>query len=323
MPRFTFRIRLPKARSSVLVLESKSLEWSFCKDQPSLILSSGGDIPLTKAKTLYFKSDNWPDEESARAAAARYVGALARTFARLRVGVDFGARTQVDGGLSSEAIDAIHQEQRVRVINEAPGVMVFETYPEYLLCSSSVSTLQLEIHAEQFERIFSTALLNGESLQDEESVSITLFNASFFENSQDARFMMLMMALEALIRPAVRSDAAIDHIELLIKSTTDSAMLAQQERDSLCGALSALKRESIGQAGRSMVRRVLGSRKYCGMTAVHFFSHCYSLRSLLVHGSVPLPTGKEVSSAAASLEVMMSDLLAGQLRDEPLVTDSD
>jgi hypothetical protein len=63
----------------------------------------------------------------------------------------------VGGGFSSDMIKWVHQEHGVRVINEAPGVMVFETDPEYVLCSSSVASLQLAVHSEQFERCCSIA----------------------------------------------------------------------------------------------------------------------------------------------------------------------
>jgi hypothetical protein len=301
----------------VLLVDTPSLKWSLGEGRPSLVLSSGSNTPISKTETLYFKSDGWPDETAARAAAKRYTAALARTLARLRIGVDFGARAPAGGGFSSWMIDKFLQEHGVRVINEAPGVMIFETEPPYVFGGASGS-FQRGIHAEQFEDIFSTALLNEDGLGEDESVSMTLFNASFFEESQDARFMMLNMALEALIRPAPRSEPAIAHVDQMLNSTMRAVALTQSERDALCGALSGLRCESIGQAGRALIREKLGARRYGGMSAVDLFSLCYSLRSRLVHGTLPLPTRDEISSAAASLEMMMSDLLAGRLRDSPL-----
>lgn len=75
-----------------------------------------------------------------------------------------------------------------------------------------------------------------------------------------------------------------------------------------------MRQESIGQAGRRLAR-ALGSRQYMNLAADKFFTRCYTLRSRLVHGSHPRPTGEEIDSYALGLERLLSELLAGTLRD--------
>jgi hypothetical protein len=50
--------------------------------------------------------------------------------------------------------------------------------------------------------------------------------------------------------------------------------------------------------------------RYQGLAPDIFFKKCYGIRSLLVHGSSDTPTPEEVDEIAASLEVMVSDLLS-------------
>ena len=314
MARYAFRIKLPKASSASLRIDSPHFEWPLGDDLPVLRLSSGGsDVPISDAKVLYFTSDGWPDKDSAVTAGARYVGVLARTFARLRLGVDYGDRAPVGGGFSDWVIRKISEEQGLRVINERPGIMVYESEPAPVFAGGS-GALSSDIHVRQFETVFAAALKDPQPLSAHERVAIALYNAAFFEVSQDARFLLNMMALEALIEPGDRSAEARAHVDYLIELTRSSSVLPSRDRDSLCGVLNGLKRESIGQAARALVAQLAG-REYAEMQPVAFFTHCYSLRSRLVHGDRNLPSYDEVSCAAANLEIMVSDLLAGELRD--------
>ncbi len=91
--------------------------------------------------------------------------------------------------------------------------------------------------------------------------------------------------------------------------------LSDSEKQSMCSSLAWLLNESIGQTGRKLVEAELGERHYMDMPAGKFFTHCYTLRSRLVHGLYPLPTRDEIGTAAANLEVLVSDLLADDLRE--------
>lgn len=140
-----------------------------------------------------------------------------------------------------------------------------------------------------------------------------LYGASFFQKGPDARYLMLMAALEALIEPQPRPATSIEHVKRLIKLTHESG-LPEPEIKSMAGTLEWLKEESIGQAGRRLAKR-LGERRYMDgdETPVQFFTQCYKLRSNLVHGHVPRPTESDVGSRAANLEVFVGHLVSGEL----------
>jgi hypothetical protein len=79
--------------------------------------------------------------------------------------------------------------------------------------------------------------------------------------------------------------------------------------------LSWLMDESTSQAGRRLAARLDG-RIYMDQTPEKFFTSCYELRSKLVHGHHPRPDVADVNARCAPLEIFVSDLLAGELKDD-------
>ena len=144
-----------------------------------------------------------------------------------------------------------------------------------------------------------------------QETAFELYSASFFVSNADARFTLLMMAIETLIDQEQRSEEARDHIRGLIERTRDSALPAA-EVQSLTSSLEWLFLESIGQAGRGLVQS-LTSKKYKGIPAVRFFTDCYEIRSALVHGKTPRPLREDVDSMAASLEILVGDLIVSSM----------
>lgn len=56
-------------------------------------------------------------------------------------------------------------------------------------------------------------------LTPKERIAFEVFNASFFQPSADARFLLRVMAIEALLEPRPRDAAARQHVESLIAAT--------------------------------------------------------------------------------------------------------
>jgi hypothetical protein len=85
--------------------------------------------------------------------------------------------------------------------------------------------------------------------------------------------------------------------------------LDEGTRSSLSGSLQRLKSESIGQAGRALVDRLLLGRIYRGQPPAPFFTFCYDLRSSILHdGSVPA-TVNDFPSVCAAAQEFVCDLL--------------
>lgn len=271
-----------------------------------LVLSGIDEQPIASAGRLVLRAAGWPSEEEARAAGTRYAAALALACVRSRIGAEFWPR-RGGGGFFAPGLRMLEQQVGGRVLNDAHGLMVFETTPPPRFATMG-ATAKVGAGAESFTQSFRHFAENTPELSDAERLAVDLFGASFFEPASDTRFLVLVMAVEALARPIRRSAAAVQLVEAWEKALGQSALL-EAERNSLAGALHQLRNESIGSAGRRLVRERLGDRKYLEMVAPRFFSYCYGLRSRLVHSDRDRPSPADVGSAVGQLEVFVSDLI--------------
>ena len=272
------------------------------------------DQPIKDAEQLALSGRGYSSSHEAIEAGQKYQLALMVALARVRVGADFGERA-AKGVYTEHGLKWLEQQIGHRVLNSAHGLMVFATDPKPRFAATSAKMVR-GTNADAFQILLLEAIAKRPSLSDREQLAFSLFNASFFQPSADSRFILLVMAIEALIEPTQRSPEAREHAEQLI-SQTQLAKLPSAERDSMLGSLRWLLQESINQAGKRLVAARLGDREYDEMPASKFFSHAYQLRSNLVHGNLPYPTFEQIGSICGPLEVFVSDLLTSPVLGHP------
>ena len=208
-----------------------------------------------------------------------------------------------------------------RALNDIHGLIVFECDPPPVFLGVGPITARVSSPHERLVDAMANAIANG-GLSVERQVAYDLFAASFGQPSADARFALLMMALESLIHPAPRPESSRRHVQALLDATANSG-LSKSEINSINGSLKWLLDESIGQAGRRLAR-TLEPRTYKDEAPTTFFTRCYEMRSRLMHGHHPLPTRDQIGERAAPLEVFVADLLSEQeMIGEGLVAESD
>ena len=305
---FSFRIRgsLPK-RSRVTSDQWRVRISPHAVVPPVWLTSEDPDVPLAEMKSVVVRSDGYPTEKVARAMALQWQGMLIRAFARCRLAVDFGNRAY-KGCITEAGLRDLQENTGARVLNDTHGVMVFESDSRAVLFVRTGGDIQTPVKVERLMREMEDLAQGDHSISEQEQLAYNLFSASFGSVTADARFLNLMMAVETLIEQRERPQHVQTHVVQLIELTKTDPGLDQSERDSLLGALRQLRRESVGQAGARLAKR-LGGKRYRDMEAPQFFKSCYDLRSKLVHGVHPRPTLEEVGRAAGSLEVFVSDLL--------------
>jgi len=235
-----------------------------------------------------------------------------RAFATIRIGADFGDRAP-KGAFTMAGLESFGLPGRQN-LDDVHGLMVFEGEPAPIFIGMGPATARLSSPHERLVEAMAIAIATG-GLSKERQVAYDLFAASFGQRSADARFALLMMALEALIHPAARSDGSRRHVEGLIKAT-ECSMLSKTEVASIQGSLRWLLDESIGQAGRRLAKK-LEPRRYNELAPARFFTHCYEIRSRLMHGHHPLPTRDELGLWGAPLEVFVADLISAQEAADP------
>jgi hypothetical protein len=299
---FAFRVRFELGNSM-----------RIASPTPALVLATleaeGEDVALTcaraedqmsEARTLVLHGEPYASDDQAKAAAARWLDWLRYVFSVKGIGADFGGREYWPVILSPVL------ERGLDIQPDFHGVLTYAVRPEQMFFGASVEGHIVTAGAELQQAIMG-ARKQSVTMADDERIAYDMYGVAACQPSTDARFLLLMVALEALIPRRERGAGALAHVETLIKCT-QSADLPGSDVDALTGSLRSLRYESIGQAGRAAVR-ALEPGVYMGLPPVKFFGKCYRLRSALVHGSNPLPTKEEVDVHAASLSMLVGDLI--------------
>src|SRR5262249_31096470 len=133
--------------------------------------------------------------------------ALQRTFARLRVAVDFGSRS-ASGRLTEYGKRFFQGTSGRPLLDDEHGLMVYRTEPPPRFFSAGPATMKLSAQGTRFSKALEAAVRQRQLVSEREEIAYNLFAASGFESSPDARLISLVMAIESLLDPADRSDAA-------------------------------------------------------------------------------------------------------------------
>ena len=308
--------RLPFAMPSRTLLGLTEAQFSLQNDgerRVRLESAKRDGQPLRDATNLVVLGEGYATEDHAAREGERWRDVLSRAFARVHLAADFGDRKP--GGTLTKVGEAWLSEQFGHpVLGARQGVMVFEDQPGLRFVSPKVETCRRPSE-ERTRLVLTRAAELHDPLKGPERLSFDLYSGSFFQPSADSRLLMLTMAVETLLDPQPRSDAARAHVTALIAATETNPELMEPERSSLRGCLTWLQNESIGQAGRRLAR-TLAPRTYGDQAPAAFFTRCYEMRSALTHGRVPRPGHNEVGVLAANLELFVADLLAGRLLTE-------
>ena len=299
-----FRLRLNLGDTSKL--QCPDSEWIIEGTDPQEVVklvALDDGATLAETRHLALRGSGYASEAAATQAGEAWRARLMRAFACVRIGADFGDRAP-HGFVTNVGLQFLSPDRRA--LNDVHGLAVFECEPPPVFVGAGNVTMQLSRPHEHLVQAVEETLAAG-GLTEERQVAYGFFAASFSQRSADARFALLMMAVESLVEPRPRAAAVREHVESLIKSTRESG-LPPNEVNSLERSLSWLRDESIGQAGRRLAQQ-LDAKKYKEESAQRFFTHCYEIRSRLLHGIHPVPTRREVDEHAAPLEVFVADLL--------------
>lgn len=261
---------------------------------------------VNDANELAMRGEGYATEAQAAAEGKRWVGALVLGMISEFVGTDFGERSPT-GWMSPAGLELVSAANPgVRAYNDIAGLQVLSQSPQPV-----------------FSRVQATAIAgkNGDAIAahvreafsqhaepDERSLlACEMYAASHFMPSEDSRFLMLMIAVEALIEAGTRSAAQVEAIDGLVEHLA-SLSLSEEERRSLTQTIAGLKTESINSAGKRLAA-TLGDRKYAGKSPKRFFRDCYDARSDLVHGNLGRPGAETIRGLVGPLEHFVRDLV--------------
>jgi hypothetical protein len=219
---------------------------------------AGRDIAISDSRELVVIGSGYLSEVEGLAAGDRWLGIVQKGLAHLNFGADFGDRAP-KGALMTPGLRLLEAAHGGRFLNDEHGLMTFECdpWPQFARMGG---TLVVGKSGAALRTAVSAAARLGVGMSDRERLAYDLYSGSFSQPYPDARFTMLMMAVETLIEPQPRSADVARHVERLIGETRES-QLPSSEIKSIVGTLKWLYDESIGQAGRRLARQ-LGDRRY-------------------------------------------------------------
>jgi hypothetical protein len=309
---YCFRIRFKLGEH--VSIRTDDTEWVLTDPSVTnerVVLRSTPDPPVSigDARQLSLFGSGYATEPEGYAAAERWRDVLNAAFARFGLGADFGERAP-GFAFTEYGLRTLEAQVGRRVLNDVHGIMTFECNPPPAFAAQQLD-MTVGKNPASLRRAIDHAISAGIRLTPQQRVAFDLYSASFFLPVADARFLMLMMAMETLISLEPRSDEARRHVDDLVAATRASG-LHDSEIQSMIGALAWLKSESISHAGRR-VATSLGDRLYAGERPATFFTNCYAMRSNLVHGKYPRPSRDDVDARAATLELFIGHLICGPL----------
>jgi hypothetical protein len=304
---YNFRIRVNRSDRNFINSDQQEIKISASYVAFPLFLKAAVQgKSIKEAEQLVLLGEGFDSKSVAREEGQRFEDVFMIALAKGRIGADFGQRAP-KSAFSEVGLQAFFPGPQ-RSLNNVHGLMVYPSDPRPQFVAMGPMSLLRGITVEDFLKYFEIAALSNRKLTPSERVAFTLYNSSFFQPSADARFVLLSMAIEALIKPASISSESAGYVDGFIAQIRESP-LEQNEKNSLLGRLGWLRLESITKAGQRLAREKLGGKIYEGKNAEEFFAYIYDLRSRLVHGIEPFPSFQEIHRIAAPVEVFASDLL--------------
>lgn len=253
----------------------------------------------------------YKSEASARNSWGKIKNILAVAFARHWIAAGFMVPTGVEITFSQEVLESLEitygkkivpYNERKLCVHESPQSehthMYFTGEPKY----------SIGFTVDKFENTFKQSFCSTNFLTEKEILSLELFNTALFQSNSKIQFLTFMTAIEALIECKPRSYDTCAYVEMLTKLTEDCTFISDEDKRSMKGSLGWLRDESIGQAGRRIVKERLGNRMYAGMSAENYFKKCYDIRSKLVH-SGKLDDCEQFDKICCRLIGFVSDLI--------------
>lgn len=304
---FRFRFTLPES----LAIQSNEQYVDFTSGETSRILFSAvGSKDLKSAKQIAVKGGPFTTEEEALAAGERARRALMLCLTRMRIGASFGL-DEPRSVLTNYGRQYFEQQLGQRVLQDLPQVIAFDDNVPTKFARLNMRPV-VGKPPDQLQRVFRSALDLAPEFSEREQLALELFGTALFEQSERARFVTLMIAIEALLEPKERSSKAIEMVESFAKQVQANTELSKSERDSLFGTVRWLKLESINRTGRNLAGEALAGHQYLGMTPDSFFKLCYEVRSEIVHTGAVRSDGADIKQLAPELECFVADLICAR-----------
>jgi len=222
----------------------------------------------------------YTSKDQARAAAEKSKRALLYWAIEQHLGIDFGDGKQ--RSMATKAYLGMLEKQNGHPFrNDIHGIDVYE-HVEKLKFVSVSGKAMVGKNPPRLIDTFQREYLSSRRLTEKEVLASEIYASSFFDVSARSRFITLVTAVEALLKPLKRPDE-VEALVKELKATTEKSKIDKPTRESIIGSLDRLRHQSIGQAGRMLTRRLIPNELFNEYKSVDFFTRSYDLRSKILH----------------------------------------
>ena len=307
---YSFRLRFHLLEGDRFDFNVPEVELARLNNGAVFKLKSGGrGDPIDKHSRLSIVGSPFPSEEEARRAGQSARNALIIWGAMKRRGIDTG-EDRLRSLFTPAGLSLLEREHQQRVRNDMHGLDVYEAEPRPLFVALNIE-LSLNSSPASFLETIVPMLISPPVFSSKLLLSAELFTASFLERSHRTRFLMLMTSIEALLAPK-RRGAVVE--EFVDRIQGEASMLAVEPETvaAIRGAVEWLRHESIGQTGRALASKMLGTHTYAGLMPSRFFQHIYTIRSNVIHSGAA-PKSVDLLDLSNEVSTFVGDLLEATL----------
>jgi hypothetical protein len=309
MGSFRFRLTFYVHTSGLIEHKERTFDFLLPGCRKAVLRCIDGES-LSQSKKFELLGGGYATEEDAFEVGRQIRDSLLLCGPKCHIGIDTGRDKIVGLIFSSDIKKRFFDEYGLNTIEDVHGLTVFSekyptTWPSASIRLSAAPPNRQDV--ERFTGLLADIYTKCPKITEKERLALQLYGASHWEKSAKAKFLTLVLAIEVLLEPKERESPAKEVIDELIRYTKKS-QLDNKVKNSIVGSLGWLYKQSISQSLREMAERYLGDREYSNMSAKKFITHCYDIRSRLVHkGNI---NNKEInlSSLASQLDRLVVTL---------------
>ena len=208
----------------------------------------------------------------------------------------------------------LQKQQGCPVRNDILGIDVYEHVEKLRFVSFSAKGT-VGKHPPKLMDTFRREYVHSRQFTEKQVLASQIYASSFFDVSSRSCFITLVTAVEALLEPLKRADKIEALVEEL-KAATQKSKIDEPTRESMIGSLERLRHQSIRQAGRTLADRLIPNECFDGQSSADFFSHCYDLRSQILHRGTTEDDSVDIRHLASVMEGFVGRLLLAALNSE-------
>ena len=307
MTQYSFRLRFHLREGSRIMLDAQEVELKRSADGIGIKIRTGSrGIAIKDNSSAAIVGGPFASKTDAARAGHEARQVLLAWSVTDRIGVDLGddrLRTLA----TNYGLKVMERDLGCPVRNDLHGLDIYEAVDD-LVFVAVTAQVDVNKNGEMFISKLRTLLADPPQWSDKQSLAAELYSLSFFETSYRARFLTLMASFEALLQPAERPQAVLEFVARVLQQT-DALSIGDSDKQAFRTGLQSLKRESIGQAGRALATRCLGESTYLDMTPAKFFSHCYGLRSQILHAGKTSDATVDLLIVGNAMQQCLGDIL--------------